>query len=81
MKKPRHPRDADDDPIICSCNGIRRSEILKILERGVRDPRTVGYATTAGQGECGGTCKPLIEKLIEEYVAGHPEQKPEKKKP
>ena len=64
MAKP-HARERKPS-IVCICNQISRETIVAAIKRGCRTTSMVGNATTAGAGQCGGTCRPEIEKLIAE---------------
>jgi NAD(P)H-nitrite reductase large subunit len=53
-----------NDPIICSCNNVRRSEIMAAIEGGARSMAGIFDATFAGCGPCGGTCQPEITAIL-----------------
>lgn len=54
-----------DDPIICRCEEIRRSEILEAIEEGCTSVAEVKRYTRAGMGACQGrTCGRLIENML-----------------
>lgn len=55
----------DDDVIICSCNEIYKSEIVKaIKEKGLKTVEEVGEETTAGTS-CG-QCQDDIQDILDE---------------
>ena len=55
----------EDDILICSCNNIYRSEIVKaIKEKGLKTIDEVGEVTTAGT-ICG-QCQDDIQEIINE---------------
>jgi NAD(P)H-nitrite reductase large subunit len=49
---------------ICQCNKISRETIEAAVARGCKTVQKVAIATTAGAGQCGGTCQPEIRKII-----------------
>lgn len=55
----------DDDVIICNCNEIYKSEIVKaIREKGLKTVEEVGEETTAGTS-CG-QCQDDIQDILDE---------------
>jgi NAD(P)H-nitrite reductase large subunit len=56
------------DPIICFCNTIRQSQIETAITRGCKRLSPLMNATTAGLGQCGGSCRPDLEKILETYL-------------
>lgn len=58
-----------EDQIICNCNEIYKSEILKAIEeQELKTVEEVGEVTTAGT-VCGG-CQDDIQDILDEYWAG-----------
>ncbi len=58
-----------DDPVVCFCNEIPLSKIVRALEDGARDLTDIIDATWAGCGPCGGTCQPDLEAIVEDWYA------------
>jgi ferredoxin len=59
--------DIDDDPIICRCERVRKSEIVRAIEDGVRDMNELKALLRTGMGACGGkTCTELIKGIFRE---------------
>lgn len=57
----------NDDPIICRCEELRRSEIIEAVRAGARDLEAVKRRTRAGMGLCQGqSCGRLIARIIAE---------------
>jgi NAD(P)H-nitrite reductase large subunit len=55
----------EEDIIICNCNEIYKSEIVKaIKEKGLKTVEEVGEETNAGTG-CGG-CQDDIQAILDE---------------
>ena len=55
----------EEDIIICNCNEIYKSEIVKaIKEKGLKTVDEVGDATTAGT--VSGRCKDEIQEILDE---------------
>ncbi len=58
---------ADEDPIVCKCERVRKSEIVAAIRAGARDMNEIKARTRAGMGACGGkTCKDLILRIFRE---------------
>ncbi len=58
---------AGGDPIICRCERVRKSEIVREIERGTRDMNQLKAALRCTMGACGGkTCTPLIRGIFKE---------------
>jgi NAD-dependent dihydropyrimidine dehydrogenase PreA subunit/thioredoxin reductase/coenzyme F420-reducing hydrogenase delta subunit/aerobic-type carbon monoxide dehydrogenase small subunit (CoxS/CutS family) len=60
----------DEDPIVCRCERVRKSEIVREIRAGVRDMNQLKAVVRSGMGGCGSkTCSGLIQRLfIEEGV-------------
>ena len=57
----------EEDPIICRCERVRKSEIVREIRDGVRDMNQLKAAVRAGLGGCGGkTCTDLILRIFRE---------------
>jgi len=55
----------EDDVLICNCNEVYKSEIIKaIKEKGLKTVEEVGEETLAGTG-CGG-CQEDIQAILDE---------------
>lgn len=57
----------EDDPIICRCERVKKSEIVQAIRSGIRDMNQLKAAVRAGLGGCNGkTCNDLILRLYRE---------------
>ncbi len=57
----------EDDPIVCRCERVRRSEIVRAIRDGVRDMNQLKALLRTGLGGCNGkTCTDLILRLYKE---------------
>lgn len=57
----------DDDPIVCRCERVRRSEIVAQIRQGVMDMNQLKSVLRVGMGGCGGkTCRDLILRIYKE---------------
>ncbi|MCB0355921.1 MAG: (2Fe-2S)-binding protein [Bdellovibrionales bacterium] len=56
------------DPLICICNKIPKSKIEAAISRGCKSLPRIYDATTAGVGPCGGSCRPLLKKMLDYYL-------------
>jgi len=58
---------SEEDPIVCRCERIRKSEIVNSIRRGVRDMNQLKAEVRAGLGACNGkTCTELILRIFRE---------------
>ncbi len=58
---------AEDDPFICRCERVRKSEIVEAIRSGVRDMNQLKAMVRAGLGGCNGkTCTDLILRIYRE---------------
>ena len=56
-----------DDPIICRCERVRKSEIVETIRAGVRDMNQLKAVARSGMGGCGGkTCTDQVLRLFRE---------------
>lgn len=61
------PAVADEDPVVCRCERVRKSEIVREIRAGVRDMNQLKALLRAGLGSCGGkTCTELILRIYRE---------------
>ncbi|MCD6282913.1 FAD-dependent oxidoreductase [bacterium] len=57
----------EEDPIVCRCERVRKSEIVREIRRGVRDMNQLKSLLRVGMGACGGkTCSTLIQRIFRE---------------
>ncbi|MGM0652472.1 MAG: 2Fe-2S iron-sulfur cluster-binding protein [Bacillota bacterium] len=57
----------EEDPIICRCERVRKSEIVGAIRSGTRDMNQLKAAVRAGLGGCNGkTCNDLILRIYRE---------------
>jgi len=55
----------DEDIVICRCEEVDRSEILRAIEEGARTVDGVKRRTRAGMGLCQGkTCRRIVARII-----------------
>lgn len=54
--------------MLCTCNMVPRTTVEKAIARGCHRMEKIFTATTAGVGQCGGSCRPEIEKMLKEYL-------------
>ena len=53
---------------VCICNGVTKSEIVRILKKGAINLEEVRKFTLASSS-CG-RCKPEVETIIDDYLKG-----------
>jgi NAD(P)H-nitrite reductase large subunit len=56
------------DPLVCLCNKISKSKIDAAMKRGCTSLQKIAAATTAGAGQCGGSCQPQIAMISDHYL-------------
>jgi len=57
----------EDDPIVCRCERIRKSAIVREIRAGVRDVNQLKALSRASMGGCGGkTCTELVRRIFRE---------------
>ncbi|MFP5248137.1 MAG: (2Fe-2S)-binding protein [Thermoanaerobaculia bacterium] len=82
----------DDDPesvhpairglrTICRCNNIKYKTIERAIREGAHTLSQVATRTTATTGQCGGTCTPEVQKLIEELAPKYATAAPPQPRP
>ncbi len=60
-------KNIDDDPIVCLCERVRKSEIVAEIRKGVRDMNQLKATIRAGMGSCGGkTCSEQVLRVFRE---------------
>lgn len=54
-----------DDVVICRCEEVRLSQVLRAIEQGARTSMEVKARTRVGMGICQGrTCRPLVTEIV-----------------
>jgi NAD(P)H-nitrite reductase large subunit len=65
---------------ICRCNNIKYRTIERAIREGAHTLNQIASRTTATTGQCGGTCTPEVQKLLDElapkYVKAAPQADP-----
>jgi len=58
---------ADEDPIVCRCERVRKSEIVDAIRSGIRDVNVLKAVARPSMGGCGGkTCTDLVMRIFRE---------------
>lgn len=61
--------EKNDDVIVCRCEEITKSEVIKAINKGARTVTQVKKYTRAGMGLCKGrTCSKLVQRIIAEQT-------------
>ncbi|WP_229069962.1 nitrite reductase large subunit NirB [Actinoplanes sp. DH11] len=68
------PADMPDDAQVCNCNGVSKGAICGAVSAGCKTVGGVMDKTRAGKG-CG-TCKPLVQRIVEWAAGGEVEEDP-----
>jgi nitrite reductase (NADH) large subunit len=66
--------DLPDDEQICNCNGVSKGALRSCVDSGCKTVSGVMDKTRAGKG-CG-TCKPLVQRIVEWAAGGEMEEDP-----
>ncbi len=54
--------------VICLCNHVRKETIEQAIKKyNLKEINEIFDKTTAGVGACGGSCQPLLKKILEHY--------------
>jgi NAD(P)H-nitrite reductase large subunit len=53
---------------VCRCNNIKYRTIERAIREGAHTLTQVATRTTATLGECGGTCTPDVQQMLDELV-------------
>lgn len=53
-----------NDPLICMCNEVPASQILRAIDCGACTLGQIFDATFAGCGPCGGSCQPELVRIL-----------------
>jgi len=65
--EPLEPEAVEEDPYICRCERVKKSEIVDAIRSGVRDMNQLKAMVRAGLGGCNGkTCTDLILRIYKE---------------
>lgn len=67
MAKLQHHKD---DPLVCLCNRVPRSALLRAMDGGADSMAALFDQTFAGCGPCGGSCQPDVARLLQAYRDG-----------
>ncbi len=66
LEKVPAPLDGED-PIVCRCERVRKSQIVAEIRAGVRDMNQLKALARSGMGGCGGkTCTELVRRVFRE---------------
>ena len=57
---------------VCRCNNIKYRTIERAIREGARTLTQVATRTTATMGECGGSCTPDVQKMLDELAPAAP---------
>ncbi|MBL7259345.1 nitrite reductase large subunit NirB [Paractinoplanes lichenicola] len=66
--------DMADDEQVCNCNGVSKGAICATVQQGCKTVSGVMDKTRAGKG-CG-TCKPIVQRIVEWAAGGEVEEDP-----
>lgn len=55
---------------VCRCNNIKYRTIERAIEQGAKSIAQVAAGTTATTGQCGGSCTPRVQNMIQTLAHG-----------
>ena len=58
---------ATKPPLICLCNGVPQDRVEQAIRDGCTSLGRLFDETSAGVGACGGSCQPVLRKMLEAY--------------
>lgn len=70
-------QDSNDEPLhpairglktVCRCNNIKYRTIERAIREGAHTLNQVASRTTATTGQCGGSCTPDVQQMLEELA-------------
>ena len=61
---------------VCRCNNIKYRTIERAIREGAHTLTQVATRTSATLGECGGTCTPEVQCMLDELAPKYPTQSP-----
>ena len=53
---------------VCRCNNIKYRTIERAIREGAHTMTQIANRTTATTGECGGTCTPDVQQMLDELA-------------
>jgi NAD(P)H-nitrite reductase large subunit len=56
---------------VCRCNNIKYRTIERAIREGAHTMTQVANRTTATMGECGGTCTPDVQAMLDELAPAY----------
>jgi NAD(P)H-nitrite reductase large subunit len=62
---------------VCRCNNIKYRTIERAIREGAHTMTQIANRTTATLGECGGTCTPEVQAMLDELAPKHVTAAPE----
>jgi NAD(P)H-nitrite reductase large subunit len=66
---------------VCRCNNIKYRTIEKAIREGAHTLTQIANRTGATTGQCGGTCTPDVQKMIEELAPKYAQAEAAKTQP
>lgn len=61
-------KKSKSERLICLCNEVSQEAIEKAITGGCHSLSRIFDATGAGVGACGGSCQPILKKMLETYL-------------
>ena len=61
---------------VCRCNNIKYRTIERAIREGAHTLTQIANRTTATLGQCGGTCTPDVQQMLDELAPKYATQSP-----
>lgn len=61
-------RQNEKDPNVCWCNLVPKSKIETAIQNRAHTLNIIFDRTSAGVGACGGSCRPFLQKMLDQYL-------------
>jgi NAD(P)H-nitrite reductase large subunit len=61
---------------VCRCNNIKYRTIERAIREGAHTMTQIANRTTATMGECGGSCTPDVQQMLEELAPKYAQPAP-----
>ncbi len=63
----RSARPNSKDQNVCWCNFVKKSTLEEAIKNGATSLNRIFDRTSAGVGSCGGSCRPYIQRMLDQY--------------
>ncbi|HEX8172781.1 MAG TPA: (2Fe-2S)-binding protein [Thermoanaerobaculia bacterium] len=61
---------------VCRCNNIKYRTIERAIREGAHTLTAIANRTTATTGQCGGTCTPDVQQILDDLAPAYAKRQP-----